>query len=218
MKALAAHRTVWSIDRRSGLASGTSIADFAAEYARTLAALFSGPVDVVGISTGGSVALQLAADYPHLVRRLVLVSSAHRLSKNGRAVQGLTAHLLRSRRPRLAAAVFLSNTATGGITRLLYAVAGFAAPRLVVGHRDHDLLVTLEAEDQFDLEHRLEGIGARTLVAGGGRDRFYSVALFEAASAKMPRADVMIYRKEGHMSTRGTTSLVSEILRFLDAG
>ncbi|MEV4899445.1 LuxR C-terminal-related transcriptional regulator, partial [Nonomuraea sp. NPDC055795] len=35
---------------------------------------FGGPVDVLGMSSGGSLALQLAADHPEAVRRVVRVS------------------------------------------------------------------------------------------------------------------------------------------------
>ena len=44
------------------------------------------PVDVLGISTGGSIAQQLAADHPRGVRRLALVSAACRLENSGRTI------------------------------------------------------------------------------------------------------------------------------------
>jgi pimeloyl-ACP methyl ester carboxylesterase len=45
------------------------------------------PIDVLGVSTGGSAALQLTADHPGVVRRLVLVSSACRLGPRARHTQ-----------------------------------------------------------------------------------------------------------------------------------
>lgn len=51
------------------------LADFAATLNTLLSMLETGPVTVVGHSFGGAVAMQLAHEYPQLVRRLVLVSA-----------------------------------------------------------------------------------------------------------------------------------------------
>ncbi|WCD87340.1 hypothetical protein KPP03845_103717 [Streptomyces xanthophaeus] len=50
----------------------TAMARLAAVHADAIRAAFSGPVNVLGLSTGGSLALQLAADRPELVGGLVL--------------------------------------------------------------------------------------------------------------------------------------------------
>ncbi len=48
---------------------------------------FNAPVDIIGISTGGSVALHFAALHPSLVRRLVIHSSAHTLNDRAKQLQ-----------------------------------------------------------------------------------------------------------------------------------
>ena len=48
------------------------------DVARLLARLAVGPVDVLGFSNGGQVALQLAARHPELVRRLIAASAPFR--------------------------------------------------------------------------------------------------------------------------------------------
>jgi pimeloyl-ACP methyl ester carboxylesterase len=212
---LSGHRAVWSIDRRAGLEAGTSIANLAADYAATIRSLFDAPVDIVGVSTGGSIALQLAVDHPGLIRRLVLVSSAHRLSDHGRNTQRSIAALLRERRPRRAAALFLATTASTRIGGLLLTLAGWLAPRAVVGRDDVDLVVTLDAEDSFDLGARLDTITIPTLIAGGAHDRFYSRALFEHISTRMPNARLALYPQAGHIGIQGNRRLVREILQFL---
>jgi pimeloyl-ACP methyl ester carboxylesterase len=82
---LARDFTVHRISRRVGLTSGTTMADLANDYAGALDGMFQRPVDVLGISTGGSLALQLAADRPELVGRLVVAGAACRLSEYGRS-------------------------------------------------------------------------------------------------------------------------------------
>jgi pimeloyl-ACP methyl ester carboxylesterase len=84
---LARHFRVYAVGRAPGLPPGTTMRDIADQHAHALNAEFGGPVDVLGISSGGSVALQLAADHPAAVRRLVLASAGHRLGPAARQAQ-----------------------------------------------------------------------------------------------------------------------------------
>ena len=90
---LARALTVYRVGRRVGLKPGTTIADLANDYAVALEGEFGGPVDVLGISTGGSIALQLGVDRPAMLRRLVVAGAAFRLSEYGREFQRRTAEL-----------------------------------------------------------------------------------------------------------------------------
>jgi 3-oxoadipate enol-lactonase len=54
---------------------GWSLRRFAAETRALLEELQTDPVHVVGISMGGTIALQIALDFPHLVKKLVLVNT-----------------------------------------------------------------------------------------------------------------------------------------------
>jgi pimeloyl-ACP methyl ester carboxylesterase len=67
---LARHFTVYLVNRKPGLRPGSTIADLAADYAQALERTFNGPVAIMGISTGGSIAQQFAIDHPELVDRL----------------------------------------------------------------------------------------------------------------------------------------------------
>ena len=214
---LVAAREVWTIDRRHGLETGITIENLALEYASAIREIFDYPVDIVGVSTGGSIALALAADYPQLVNRLVLVSSAYRLSDYGRATQRRIARLLRDGHPRRAAALFISNTGATHLSRALLSLVGLAAPRIVVGHEDNDLLVTLDAEDGFDWLPRLADIRSRTLVLGGGQDRFYTANLFERTHGALRNSTLKIYPRGGHVSTTGNRRLARHILEFLSS-
>ena len=53
----------------------TSIHTMSEDIVKLLASLQIGQSDVVGISMGGTIALQLAIDHPELVRKLVLVNT-----------------------------------------------------------------------------------------------------------------------------------------------
>lgn len=58
---------------------GWSIRRTAITLANFIAGLETGPVHVVGLSMGGVIAQQLALDFPHLIRTLVLASTFARL-------------------------------------------------------------------------------------------------------------------------------------------
>src|SRR2546423_573191 len=78
--ALAKQHTVITYDVRGHGRSGKprgrySVRQFAEDATALIEHLEPGPVNVLGISMGGMIALQLAADSPHLVRSLVIVNS-----------------------------------------------------------------------------------------------------------------------------------------------
>ena len=81
---------------------GTTIEDLSDAYAAAHAHEFSEAVPVLGLSTGGMIGLQLAADHPAVVRRLVVLASAYRLSESGRDTQRRQARHSAAGQPRRA--------------------------------------------------------------------------------------------------------------------
>jgi pimeloyl-ACP methyl ester carboxylesterase len=217
IKPFSRHHETWWLQRPVGLGPDTSMSDLATGYAQALGELFGAPVDVLGHSTGGSVALQLAADHPSAVRRLVLVSSGCRLGPAGRDAQRRVASLLRRDEPRRAGAVVLSMLAAGPFSRRLMAGVGWILGAAVMGKGDPDVLVTIEAEDAFDLTPRLDSIATPVLVIGGGRDAFYGRAVFEETASLLPRGRVVVCEGKGHMGA-ANPRVVREVLPFLDDG
>jgi len=194
--------TVYAVTRRTGLPRGTSIADMAADHAVMIREAFGGPVDVIGTSTGGSIALQLAADHPDVVRRLVVHSSAHELGAWAKAWQLELAHLAQRRRWRevwaqLMSVVLPSSGVWWVLSRPLVWVL---PPFLALGApRDPgDLVATVEAEDRFSFRERLGDVMAPTLVVAGELDRFYTPDLFRETAAGIPGARLVLYPGMGH--------------------
>ena len=104
---LDAEYTTYLVTRRPHLPHGYSMRDMADDYASTIHEEFGGPVDVIGTSTGGSIAQHFAADHPDLVRRLVIHSSAYTLGAVGKQAQLQIVHFARQRQWRAANAVVL---------------------------------------------------------------------------------------------------------------
>ncbi|MDF2091869.1 alpha/beta hydrolase [Knoellia sp. 3-2P3] len=215
MRRLAPARQVWWVNRRRGLAEGTTMADLAEDYATMLREWQASPIDVVGVSTGGSVALQLAADHPQVVRRLVLVASGCRLGPQGHAGQRRAIEALERGDRRAAAAILMELAAAGRLTRAALRAVGWLVPSLVVARDTHDLRVTMQAEDAFDLANRLQSISAPTLVIGGDRDAYYGEGVFRETADALPFGHLVLLPGAGHAATVADRHLGEQVDAFL---
>ena len=217
MKSFAGRHRVFWVNRRPGLASTTTIGQMANDYAVALRCAFDGPVDVLGISTGGSIALQLAADHPELIRRLVLVSAAYRLGNRGLAGQRTAADALREDRSRPALAAIMTMLADRrGARWVLGAVGWLLGPVLLPRGDFGDMLATIDAEERFDLAERLVEITAPVLIIAGDRDAVYDEGLFGRTAALLPRGTLALYHGRGHLGTQFSRRLGPDVRRFLD--
>jgi pimeloyl-ACP methyl ester carboxylesterase len=210
--------TVHRIGRRVGLEPGTTMTTLANDYAGAIEdGEFGGPVDVLGISTGGSLALQLAADRPDLLRRLVVAGAAYRLSDHGREFQRRMAELSAEGDRR-----GISRMQAPDVTesrfgqRIAGWLLGLAGPLFIKRDWDpSDMISTIRAEDVFDLRDRLHEISAPTLVIGGGRDRFYPVGLFRETADVIPNARLILYEDRAHGGTFADRRFGKDVVAFL---
>ncbi|MDE3132882.1 MAG: alpha/beta hydrolase [Acidobacteriota bacterium] len=210
-------REVFYLNRRPGMRRGVTMAEIAAEHAAGIGEVFKGPVDVLGISTGGSIAQQLAAQHPEVVRRLVLVSSGCRLGPPARQVQRRVAARVRAGAGRQALAVFAADLMPSGPLELAGALAGWLlGPHLFAAGDLDDLATMAEAEDDFELA-ALPPIAAPTLLVGGGRDRYYGQQLFAATAALIPDCQREIRPGLGHISVLWHPRVLARVRVFLDA-
>jgi len=205
--------TVASVLRKPGMPQGYTMGDMANDYATMIRDEFSRPVDVIGISTGGSIIQHFAAEHPDLVRRLVIHSSAHTLCDAAKAAQMEVGRLASQRKWLEAWAILLSfMLLPGPLARpqaWLAALILFLAPPT----DPSDLIITIEAEDQFNFKTRLAEITAPTLVVAGERDPFYSAALFRETASGIPNARLILYPGMGHPASG--KQFERDVLRFL---
>jgi pimeloyl-ACP methyl ester carboxylesterase len=175
---------------------------------------------VLGISTRGSLTLQLTLDRPDLVRKLVVAGAAYRLSDHGTRFQRRVAELSAAGDRRGLARMNapdvvdsrLGQRIAGGLLRL-------AGPLVIRRTWDRsDMIATIEAEDSFDIGDRLREISAPTLVIGGDRDRFYPRDLFEATAEGIPNARLTIYEGRAHGGTFADRRFGRGVVAFLREG
>jgi pimeloyl-ACP methyl ester carboxylesterase len=213
---LAADHRVTVVNRRSHLPRGITFAQIAAEHADAIRDGLGGRADVIGVSTGGSIAQRLAADHPDVVDRLVLASTGCRLEASVKVMQRRVAARIRAGAPRRAMAVMAADLVPPWRGRT---PAGLAA--LLIGpgvlETDHDLddlATTIEAEDTFDLA-RCPPIRARTLIVSGGEDRFYSPPLLEETARLIAGSELLVLDGRGHITALSDRRFGAALSAFL---
>ena len=208
-------RRVFYLNRRAGLPLGITMPLLAAEHAEAMRAEFGGPVDVVGLSTGGSIAQQLAADHPDVVRRLVLISTGCRLGPSARTTQRRVAARIRAGATRQALAVMAAELVPRWRGRYIAAVvASVMGPRWFAADTLGDMATTIEAEDGFDLAD-CPDIASPTLLIAGGRDRFYGLDILEETAAQIRGCRLSLHPSRGHITVTSSPRTIAEALGFL---
>lgn len=211
---LAEFFSVYLVNRRPNLDPNISMADLAAMVAGALDSAFDEPLPVLGVSTGGSIALQTAIERPEVVSRLVIAAAACRLSEEGRGLQQELMLQIAANRPRAAGNVVGRMVAAGSLAGR--AVGGvFWATNAVMHPKDpSDVLITLLAEDEFDVCDQLHRIAVPTLVVGGEHDRLYEQQLFADTAHAIPHGRVYIEPGGGHVSVLNSPRAREHILDF----
>lgn len=196
--------TVHAVGRRPGLPVGCTTREMADDYAAMIKQQFDNSPDVIGLSTGGLIAQHFAADHGDLVRRLVIHSSAHRLSDPAREFQTCVRDLAQARRWNDAYKAILTFMSPGDGIRgrlagpAIWLVARFG--RFLFGRPadPSDLIVTYDATNSHEFKDRLSEIKVPTLVLAGDGDPFYSPQLFRETSEEIPDARLVLYEGMGH--------------------
>lgn len=215
VRALTDRFTVHLVNRRPGRPPGTTMHDLASDVAAAIRTEFGCAVPVMGVSTGGSIALQLALDNTGLVERLVLLSSACRLGPNGHQVQQALADQTRAGRPRQAWAPIGRAAGSNAVTRRTMAALMWLTGPMSNPKDPSDMLATIAAEDAFDATDQLHRVTIPVLVVGGGKDGFYTPAIFERTAHGILGARLLLYPRKGHLSTMSHKPAQREIASFL---
>jgi pimeloyl-ACP methyl ester carboxylesterase len=213
---LAGSRRLVVLNRRAGMPRGMTMAELAGEHAEALRDAFAAPVDLVGTSTGGSIAAQLSADHGELVGRLALISAACRLGPVGKALQAQIAASIRCGAYRRAAAIVAAGLVPPWRGKAVAAAAGWLlARRLVRGPGQWaDMATTIEAEDGFDLASCPVPITAPTLIVAGRDDRFYSAALFRQTAQLIAGSHLHLISGRGHITVTRDRSFAPAVAAF----
>lgn len=194
---LAADHTVYIVARPQGLADGASTADIAAEYAAGLGAEL-GPFRLMGLSTGGLIAQELAIGHAELVERLVLVVSGARLAPAGRAICERWLELAAAGRWAELhgdmGAIAVDGDAAQWLARRLIGLTG----RTPTARQIADFTTTVHADLAHDTRDALRGVRIPALVIGGALDPFFPTRTLEETAAALPDGRLLVFPRNGH--------------------
>ncbi|MEN4018933.1 MAG: alpha/beta hydrolase [Methanobacterium sp.] len=208
--------TVYAVDRKPGIKKGATMRDLASGYAHAIESEFGEAVNIMGLSTSGSIAQQFAIDFPHLVRKLVLVATAYRLGSEGKKLQLKYANLLAQGRFRDAARVFFPAAfAESSFSQWFLGWIMWLVEPLFRPTNPEDLINTLLADDRFDAEEDLHKITAPTLLIGGDRDFFYPEELLRRTANLIPNSRLIIYPGRKHIEVETYSRFASDVVSFL---
>jgi pimeloyl-ACP methyl ester carboxylesterase len=205
--------TIYRIGRRVRPV-GVSFDEMAGDVSTGLEAL-GPPVDLIGASTGGAIALLVAAARPDLVRKLVLVITGPRLSAYGRRKRDITIRAIEAGRWRRAFGEMFTIGATSSIKEAAFFAFGWLlGPRLVgVGDDPTLLLAELEAWGRYDADELASSVACPTLVIGTERDRLFPPASARQLAERIPSAKLVIVPGRAHMwPPDATAELISPFL------
>ncbi len=184
--------TIYRIGRRIRPV-GTTFREMAEDVAATVEQM-QRPVDLMGASTGGAIALELAATRPELVRSLMIVISGVRLSEDGRNKAASASRAAAAGRWRRAYAEVMPIGSTSARGRALMAALGWVlGPRLIGIPGDPTLvLAELAAWERYDAENLVSSVRCPTLVIGTQHDRMFTAAATRELGERLETATTVI--------------------------
>lgn len=215
LKPLAESFTVYSVSRPPGIKQGATMSDFTAEYAMAIENEFGSAVNIMGVSTGGSIAQQFATEYPHLVKKLVIAGTAYKLGSIGKQVQQRYAHLLADGQYRESTRSLSPIVADSHLGQIIMGWLMWLTEPFGRSDDPSDMIKTLVAEDHYNIEQGLNRISAPTLVIGGSNDVVYPLELVEHTAELIPNSHLKIYSKCGHRDVFTDSRFNHDVLSFL---
>jgi len=216
---LQSSRQVIRYDLRGHGRSGPARDPFSASYelAELLSEIGVARADVVGLSAGSNVALELALERPELVRRLIMVSPGLpdvRVAASRDWMRPIGEAVRAGKSARAAELWWQSPIMQGTRAR---GVDGVRYQKVVL---DNARIWTQNPAAQRPLvpsaAQRLPALRAPLLIIVGGDDETGSRPQSDSILARQPKARRVIVPRAGHMlSTERPSELAREITRFL---
>ncbi|MCR5122525.1 MAG: alpha/beta hydrolase [Ruminococcus sp.] len=208
--------TVYMFSRRNELPQGFTIRDMAADQARALKALGIEKADVMGVSQGGMIAQCIAADFPEIVDKLVLVVTAPRVNEISSKCVGYWIELAEKGDHKQ----IMIDTAEKSYTpeklekyRRVYPVLG-----RVGKPKSYDrFLVNARAILGFDATDEIKKIACPTLILGGGDDKIVGGEASRELNSLIPGSKLIMYPELGHALYEEAKDFYKQVFDFLDS-
>ncbi len=191
--------TVYLFDRRLNMPENYTVYGMASDTAAVMTALGLEDVCLFGVSQGGMIAQCIAIEHPALVSKLVLGSTAARVTGGG--IKADAREFLKA----LYADEFISKL---GIAEALSNVE-------ITEDEEKRFRITSKAADGFDVTDRLSRIKCPTLVIGASNDKIIPPAA-SAELAELTGGELYMYGAPyGHAVYDEAPDYKARVLEFL---
>ncbi len=212
--------SIWFVTRRRNMPAGHSIEDMADDYARLLAAEFSGRVDlVVGESFGGMIAQYLAALHGESWDQLAIVVAAAEVNDWTKEVDSRLCSALAAGDRAAFGTAFAEYVLPGESSRWARRLLGPSFARSLLSGKHYprsDLMVELEAEISYDARPVLPHIDKPVVLLTGDRDQFFPIAVVEETVRLIPDCTLVRYEGQGHMKAATNKRVAHDVLAYLN--
>jgi 3-oxoadipate enol-lactonase len=192
----------------SSRTSGWTTADMAADIHELVVALGLDRPAVVGISMGGTIALQYAADYPDDISRLVVMDTFAGLPDEAAAIRDDQLHFIETHTLREIAEERMARAFTENADPRLKAwMIDLIASGDIDGYRSQ-----ARATLQFSITDRLGEITVPTTVLHGGEDRTAPSVLGELLAQGIASSEFRVMDGQGHFPNLEAPAVLNPLL------
>lgn len=192
--------TVYHIGRMPKLPNGYSINDMSKDYGALISREFESKVDVIGLSTGGQIGLCLAANFPELLNKMVILSAAYRVSEEGKVLEKKAAEYFAHEKYGKTMSTLIEVVYDKGLKRSFYKTMMRVVGRSMLKDIEYpnDFQVEVMADINMDFKDRLKEIKTRTLIISGQQDIGYTFEDIKITAAGIKDSRLVTYEKYGH--------------------
>lgn len=206
--------TVYVFSQKNVMPERYSTRKMAKDMKEAMNILSIDKADVIGVSMGGMIAQHLAADYPEMVEKLVLVVSASRKNQYSQSsISGWIEMAKRGDYHKLMIDTLKKMYTKEYIdkNRWMMGVAG-----KIGKPKSYERFITMGYACLYhDAYEKLGKIQAETFVIGGALDRTLGGKASEELAEKIPNAELKIYPQYGHALYDEAKDFNQVVLDFL---
>jgi pimeloyl-ACP methyl ester carboxylesterase len=211
--------TVYLVGRKPNLPDDYLFEKMSEDYALLFKEEFIKPLDVMGVSTGGQIAMHLAAGYPEYINKVVIVSAAFRISKEGEKIERKAAEFFEQEKYGKSLATIMELIYDKGFKLGYYKTLMrlFGPSMLKNVEYPNDFQVEVRADREMNFKNRLKEIKVPTLIIAGEEDIAYNLEDIKVTSEGIPNSKLLLYEDYGHdLIMSNYKEVAKKIIEFLD--
>lgn len=195
--------TVYFITRKSGLTPDYSLERMADDVAEAIKFDLGGKIHaIIGLSYGGMILPIVAAKYPQVAEKFIILSSAHKISEDGKKIDLKFAQLQSQGKEGRAMACILDAILPKGIVRWLakglVRVMGIFPAKHNSETYAKDVLIEAEIEITQSPEAFLAQIQPYILILAGDKDYYFPKEYLQECDLMIPHSTLKLYAGKGH--------------------